>query len=61
MTVYEVRHEGSVITTEARTMSEAVLNAADELKSYEGDFVVLNCSGEVTLGIYTWDEANFEC
>lgn len=61
MTVYEVRHEGSVITTEARTIPGAVLNAADELNSYEGYFEVFNCSGEMSLGIYTWEESNFEC
>ena len=59
MTVYEVRHGSVKITVEARTVPEAVLNAADELRVYDGLFDVFNCSGQFLLETYTWEEANF--
>lgn len=58
MTVYEVRHGSNIVTVEAGTIPEAVLNAADELCVYDGLFDVFNCSAELLLGTYTWEEAN---
>lgn len=59
MTVYEVRNGNETVSVEALNGNEAICIAAEELAVYDGTFELYNCSGEVFLGAYTWEEANF--